>query len=159
MKIARIAAAMALALGGCASQAIHDPSQHAPHAAGDAADGRELVRFPDDMRIHTLANMRDHLATLEQINRALAGGEYERAAELAEKRLGMTSLEAHGAAHLAGFMPQGMQQIGSGMHRAASRFAIEAQNASLNNDPKTALRALGEVMQQCVACHAAYRLQ
>ena len=111
------------------------------------------------MRVHTLASMRDHLATLEQINAALAASEYDRAADLAEKRLGMTSLEVHDAAHLAGFMPQGMQQIGSGMHRAASRFAIEAQNASLSNDPKPALRALGEVMQQCVACHATYRLQ
>ena len=159
MKIARIAAAVSLAVAGCAGHSAHDPSAHAPGAAGDAADGRELVRFPADMRTHTLANMRDHLATLERINAALAASEYDRAAELAEKRLGMTSLEAHGAAHLAGYMPQGMQQIGSGMHRAASRFAIEAQNASLSNDPKPALRALGEVMQQCVACHAAYRLQ
>jgi|SRR4051812_19272080 hypothetical protein len=151
MKVASIVAAAFVALtSACAGIPSHHP--------GDA-DARELVRFPGEMRTHTLANMRDHLATLEQINAALAASEYDRAADLAEKRLGMTSLEAHGAAHLAGYMPQGMQQIGSGMHRAASRFAIEAQNASLSNDPKPAMRALGEVMQQCVACHAAYRLQ
>jgi len=45
------------------------------------------------------------------------------------------------------------------MHRAASRFAIEAQNASVGNDPKPALAALAEVMRQCVACHVAYRLE
>jgi cytochrome c556 len=69
-----------------------------------------------------------------------------------------SSLELHGAAHLARFMPEGMQDIGTQMHRAASRCAVEAQNASATNDVRPALAALGTVMQQCVACHAAYRL-
>jgi hypothetical protein len=56
-------------------------------------------------------------------------------------------------------MPKGMQDIGSRMHRAASRFAISAQNAGVGNDVRPALGALGEVMQQCVGCHAAYRFQ
>jgi cytochrome c556 len=71
----------------------------------------------------------------------------------------MTSLEAHGAAQAARYTPPGMQAMGSRMHRAASRFAVEAQNASVGNDVRPALRALGEVMQQCVACHATYRLR
>ena len=127
--------------------------------ASGTGDTRVIVHFPEAMRVHTLGNMRDHLATLEQINAALAAAEYDRAADLAEKRLGMTSLDAHGAAHLAAYMPEGMQQIGTRMHRAASRFGIEAQNAAVGNDPRPALRALSEVMQQCVACHAAYRLE
>jgi hypothetical protein len=44
---------------------------------------------------------------------------------------------------------------GADQHR---RFAVEAQNASVTNYVKPALAALGAVMQQCVACHAAYRL-
>jgi len=132
----------------------------APHASHEApADGRQAVRFPAEMRAHTLANMRDHLQSLQEIDMALSRGDYETAASVAEKRLGTTSLEAHGASHLAPFMPDGMQRIGSEMHRAASRFAIEAQNASVGNDPKPALAALAEVMRQCVACHVAYRLE
>jgi hypothetical protein len=50
------------------------------------------------------------------------------------------------------------QQIGTPMHRAACRFVVEAQTASVGNDVRPALAALGNVMQQCVACHAAYRL-
>ncbi len=80
------------------------------------------------------------------------------AASIAEQRLGMSSLGLHGASHIAPFMPQGMQDIGTRMHRAASRFAVEAQNASVSNDVRPALGALGTVMQECVACHAAYRL-
>ncbi len=127
--------------------------------SAEASDPRQLVEFPEPMRAHTLANMRDHLLTLQEINLALSQGADDKAAGLAEQRLGLSSLDAHGAAHLAPFMPQPMQDIGTAMHRAASRFAVEVQNASATNDIRPALAALGGVMQQCVACHAAYRLR
>ena len=130
------------------------------HQHGETtADTRQLVRFPEPLRVQTLANMRDHLQALREINDALSRSDFEKAAGIAERRLGMTSLQAHDASHVAQFMPQGMQDIGSQMHRSASRFAIEAQNASAANDVKPALAALGKVMDQCSACHAAYRLQ
>jgi cytochrome c556 len=150
--IHRIALAALAALAGTALAQSHDP------AAPGAADSRQHVELPAPMREHTLASMRDHLQALRDINLALAGNDFEKAANVAEQRLGMSSLEEHGAAHLAAFMPKPMQDIGTQMHRAASRFAVEAQNASVSNDVKPALAALGTVMQQCVACHAAYRL-
>jgi cytochrome c556 len=55
-------------------------------------------------------------------------------------------------------MPKGMREIGTRMHRAASRFAVAAENAGVSNDVRLALAAFGDVMSQCVACHAAYRL-
>ena len=121
-------------------------------------DTRQFVDFPEPMRAHTMANMRDHLLSLQQIDLALSKGDFDSAAKIAEHRLGMSSLEAHGAAHLAPFMPKGMQDIGTEMHHAASRFAVAAENASVSNDVRPALAALGDVMSQCVACHAAYRL-
>jgi cytochrome c556 len=102
--------------------------------------------------------MRDHLFALQEIDVALSKGDFETASRVAEHRLGMSSLEAHGAAHLAPFMPKGMQEIGTEMHRAASRFAVETENAAVSNDVRPALAALGAVMRQCVACHATYRL-
>lgn len=110
------------------------------------------------MRLHTVANMRDHLLALQEINLALSKSQFDKAAGIAETRLGMSSLEAHGASHIAAYMPPAMQDIGTSMHKAASRFAIEAQNASAANDVRPALGALATVMQYCVACHAAYRL-
>ncbi len=139
----------------CAPTAV---SEHPGHGAAPS-DGRLLVRFPDDMRSHTITNMRDHLLALQEIDVALSRSEFDDAARIAEQRLGMSSLEAHGAAHLAPFMPQAMQDIGTRMHRAASRFAVEAQTASVSQDVRPALAALGGVMQECVACHAAFRLQ
>ncbi len=52
-----------------------------------------------------------------------------------------------------------LQDIGTGMHHAASRFAVVAQEANVTRDPSHSLRALSEVTQQCVACHAGYRLK
>jgi hypothetical protein len=148
--------AFALSMSTAAAQNHRDAASSPSTAAGDP---RQLVEFPEPMRAHTLANMRDHLLTLQEINLALSQGADDKAARVAEQRLGLSSLEAHGAAHLAQFMPQPMQDIGTAMHRAASRFAVEAQNASATNDLRPALAALGAVMQQCVACHAAYRLR
>lgn len=71
----------------------------------------------------------------------------------------MTSLRLHGAHEVAKFMPQGMQDAGTAMHRAASRFALEAQNAGVTGELKPVLGALGEVMSACVGCHAGYKLQ
>ncbi len=48
--------------------------------------------------------------------------------KLAEQRVGMNSLGLHGAAHMAPFMPLPMQEIGTSMHRAASRLAIVLQD-------------------------------
>jgi hypothetical protein len=136
-----------------------DAAPSAPATNPPLADSRELVRFPVPMRLHTIRNMRDHLLALQEINVALSKGEYDKAATIAEARLGMSSLKLHGADHIAMLMPKGMQDIGTRMHKAASRFAIEAQNASAGNDLKPALAALGSVMEQCVACHGTYRLQ
>jgi hypothetical protein len=134
---------------------------HGGHAAPEspAGDGRQVVEFPEPMRTHTLANMRDHLLSLQEIQQALADGAYDRAGEIAEKRLGMTSLVAHDAAHVAGFMPEAMQAIGTQMHRSASRFAVEAANAGATGNVKPALAALAQVTRQCVACHAGFRMK
>jgi hypothetical protein len=124
-----------------------------------STDSRQVVQFPEQMRLHTLANMRDHLLALQQIQQALGSGDFDRAAEIAEQRLGMTSLRVHGAHEIAAFMPEKMQQIGTEMHRAASRFALAARDAGATGEIQPALSALAGVMAQCVACHAAYRAQ
>ena len=143
---------------GCVPISTADHAGHAGHDA-PAGDGRQTVDFPEPLRTHTLANMRDHLAAMQEIQQALAEGAYDRAADLSEKRLGMTSLAAHGAHDVAKFMPEGMQSIGSEMHRSASRFAVEAANAGATGNVKPALAALARVTRQCVACHASFRMK
>jgi hypothetical protein len=139
------------------AQHQHDPAQHKP--ASKPPDGRVAVRFPEQLREHTLANMRDHLLALAQVQEALSGNAFDTAGRIAEERLGMSSLKLHGAHEVAKYMPKGMQEAGAAMHRSASQFALEAQNASVTGDPKPALAALARTTQTCVACHATYRLR
>lgn len=146
--------------GGVAWAQHHGHGQQHDGGHGTVApDTRILVKFPPMLAEHTLTNMRDHLLALQEITDALAQGAPDRAARIAENRLGMSSLKVHGAHEVAKFMPQGMQDAGTAMHHAASRFAIEAQNAGVTGDLKPALAVLGEVMNACVSCHAGYRLK
>lgn len=127
--------------------------------SADDSDRRELVALPEMMQRHMLANMRDHLLAIAQVQDALADGRFDAAGSIAEERLGMSSLASHGASHMAPYMPQPMQVIGTQMHRAASQFALIAQEASVDQDLPRALKGLSSVTAQCNACHAAYRIR
>ena len=61
----------------------------------------------------------------------LGMGHNDIAAKIAESRLGMSSLSLHGAAEVAKYMPQGMQDAGTAMHRAASRLTMAAQDSEV----------------------------
>lgn len=103
--------------------------------------------------------MRDHLLALQEIQLSLAQQEYDRAADIAEQRLGISSLALHGAHEVARYMPKGMQEAGTAMHRHASRFAVAARDAGATGDLKPVLESLSGVIGQCVACHAGYRVK
>ncbi len=119
------------------------------------ADERELVPMPEMMQTHMLSNMRDHVLALHEILGALAEDQLDRAASIAEERLGMSSLDNHGASHMAQVMPKQMGAIGTGMHRAASRFSRIAEEG----DRLAAYDQLNKITAACVACHAGYRIR
>ncbi len=118
-------------------------------------DKRQLVQLPEMMQKHMMSNMRDHLQAINEILLSLGNDEMDKAAEIAEYRLGMSSLKSHGASHMAKFMPEGMRQAGTGMHKSASRFALKAQEGDL----LSAYKILSEVTSFCVTCHSGYRIQ
>ena len=133
-----------------------------PNSATSAEDSRELVELPPMMQEHMLANMRDHLSTLNDMLGMLAEGNVDAAADIAEKKLGMSSLTLHGAEAFGKVMPKAMGAIGTQMHKASSRFVIVAQDAELNPgkaSQRKVYRALQEITENCNACHQAYRLR
>lgn len=143
-----------------AAQAEDTHAMHHHHATqAMPADGRVAVAFPAALAEHTRANMRDHLLAVQEITAWLGEGQYDRAAETAEVRLGMSSLPSHGAHEVAKYMPTGMKAVGSGMHHAASEFALAARDVNATGDVRPALAALARLQGQCVACHAGYRLK
>ncbi len=166
----RLTLAAGALVGAAFAQAQqHDPAMHMQHHGQPPAqakptqampkDTRQAVYFPKTLREHTLTNMRDHLLALQEIQEALAKQEYDKAGDIAEHRLGMSSLALHGAHDVAKYMPKGMQDAGTAMHRNASRFAVAAKDAGATGDVKPALAALAATTAQCVACHAGYRVK
>ena len=127
-----------------------------------ADDVREQVKLPAMMREHMLGNMRDHLLTLNHILGDVSDAKFDAAAKIAEARLGMSSLTFHDAEHMAPFMPKPMQEMGTSMHRAASRLVIVLQDAAVTPDADSLRKvagALHAVTTACTSCHASYRLQ
>jgi hypothetical protein len=146
----------------CAALSAPVLAQHAHGGhggAGATADARAAVPLPPGLKAAMLANMRDHLLALQQIQQALAAERFDEAATLAERRLGMSSMADHGAHEVARYMPQGMREAGTAMHRSASRLAGVATDAAISRDLRAPLGALAELTATCVACHAAYRLE
>jgi roadblock/LC7 domain-containing protein len=130
--------------------------------SAQAQDSRQLIEFPAPMREHLLSNMRDHLSTLDQVLANISAGQFEKAGKLLEERLGMSSLTAHDAAHMAPFMPKPMQEMGTAMHHAASRLVITLQNASVSASDESfrqVLAGMHQVTTACTSCHATYRIR
>ena len=133
-----------------------------PPMSANSDDPRKLVSLPGPMQEHMLANMRDHLATLNTVIGDIADNKFDSASKLLEGRLGMSSLSLHHAAEMAPYFPQPMQDAGTSMHHAASRLAIVLQDASVTQTfdaMRKVNAALHEVTSSCVGCHTAYRLR
>ena len=126
-----------------------------PGGSSASKDERILVEIPQMMQQHMLSNMRDHLAAINEILINLSNDELDKAAEIAEYQLGMSSLKSHGASRIAKFMPEGMRQTGTTMHKAASRFSLKAQEG----DVLLVYKALSDITSACVACHSGYRVK
>lgn len=126
-------------------------------SAGAPADGdlREFISMPDEARRLMRQDMLDHLAALNEINGYLAENNPVAAAEVAETRMGMSSMGRHRASGMGPgrYMPMEMRNIGRGMHASASAFS----RAARRGDMKGAYQALEKMTGSCVACHYSYR--
>jgi len=122
------------------------------HKPAEIQDTRLAIEFPNGIKQAMLERMRRNLSDVHEIQSALAESNFERAAEVAEFSLGLSSLGPHNARQ-APYMPPEMQHLGMEMHSASSRVARAAQEA----DAMKALGALSQVTGLCVGCHAIYR--
>ncbi len=123
-----------------------------------AQDNRTEVAYPKDFKAQTLANMRGHLASLNEIIAALSEGKIEEAGKIASKKLGTGSMGKDEMALSMKYMPKNMAKMGYMLHKSASDFA---QLASLSDkeDMPDLLKSLGNVTARCVACHSTYKLK
>lgn len=122
-------------------------------AGGPAAalDARAPLPLTAVMAEHQKRNMREHLAAVQEIVVALAADDLA-AAGTAARKLGssdtMTQMCQHMGAGAAGFTEKALA-----FHRTADTIATAAGKG----DKPGVVRALGDTLQACVGCHAAYR--
>jgi cytochrome c556 len=124
-----------------------------------AMAGSEQVEMPEFAEKHLMKLMRGHLGALQGITQLLSQHKYEKAADLAEERLGMSSVEIHFEKYVGKYMPKDMRAHAEGMHEAATRFAADARIAAKGGELDKALASMSIVIKQCVACHSAYRVR
>jgi hypothetical protein len=168
-KIMYAAAALALAAAGAA--VAEDHHDHMEMMSKMVKDARVEVDVPGPMKAKMLANMRGHQEAIAEILAALGKGDGAAAAKIADARLGANSPgaaacrpDAKSGAQgdmpmmMASHMPDEMRALGMTMHMQATKFAEEAAKVKQGGDLRPALAELGQVVQACNACHAAYRL-
>lgn len=118
-------------------------------------DARQLVSMPDKVREIMRKDMLDHLSALNEIIGNLGSNNLEAAADVAETRMGRSSMGKHRGTGMGPgrFMPIEMRNLGWGMHDAATEFS----KITKQGDLKSAYSALQKVTRSCVACHYTYR--
>ena len=138
-------------------------SAHSAEAAGKTlsattspdSDHRQLVSMPDEAIQLMRKDMLDHLSALNEIIGHLAENNLDAVADVAETRIGKSSMGKHRATGMGPgrFMPIEMRNIGLSMHESATELSQAAKEGNL----KGAYSALQKVTSSCVACHYSYR--
>ena len=138
-------------------------SAHSEESASDSqslkkspdSDFRQLVSMPDQARQFMREDMLDHLSALNEIIGYLAENKLDAAANVAETRMGKSSMGKHRGTGMGPgrFMPLEMRNLGWGMHESATAFSLVAKEGNL----KKAYSALQKVTTSCVACHYSFR--
>ena len=111
--------------------------------------------MPDEARELMRKDMLDHLSAINEIIGHLAENKLYAAADVAETRMGRSSMGKHRGTGMGPgkFMTPEMRNIGWAMHDAASEFAKTAKQGNLKNT----YSALQAITGSCVACHYSYR--
>jgi len=118
-----------------------------------ASDGRTAILLAPGERDLVLAEMRAFLQASQQILDAASRGAVDGIAESARS---VGAAAQHGVpASLVGKLPAEFKMLGFDTH---SQFDILAADAEQLGDPTHSLQQLADLMRNCVACHAAYRI-
>lgn len=128
-------------------------SPPAPHDALDRLDARTPVPLLPVMANHQKANMRDHLAAVQEIVAAVATDDFS-AVERATARIGFTESMGQMCSHMGSGAP-GFTEQALDFHRNADRIATAARD----RDRSRVLTELGATLQRCTSCHQTWKQQ
>jgi hypothetical protein len=122
-------------------------------ATAPASDGRTAILLEPGERDLVLAEMRAFLQATQGILVAASKDDTAGAATAA-RAVGMAAQRGVPAS-LMGKLPLGFKQLGFDTHGRFDQLALDAESLG---DPGQTLNALGDLLANCVACHAAFRI-
>lgn len=118
-----------------------------------SSDGRSAIVLSAGERDLVLAEMRDFLVAVQAITAAAAEGDAAAVAS-ASRRVGAAAQEGVPPS-LMGKLPLSFKQLGFSTHAAFDQLAMDTEALG---DTRAVPTALGQLMNNCTGCHAAYRL-
>lgn len=131
-------------------------------SAGEVQDSRQLIKLPKNIESKMLINMRDHIAALDDVIAAVQAEEFDKAGQIAESRLGWSSLVRRGDQDVTKHWAAPMQKMADAMYRASSNFVIIAQNASVIQTKESYVEVIGAIQKitsACRGCHGVFRVR
>lgn len=130
------------------------PKDSASNHGGLTADQRQLVDVSEQERLLLLHNMAGMMANVASILDGLAANDRNAIAKAASAN-GMAMMQSLPPS-LPGKFPRSFVQMAQETHNAFDQIAAEAKTSK---SPKPIFKHLANVLQTCVACHAAYRFR
>ena len=122
-------------------------------SARQSTDERTAILLNAGERDLVLAEMRVFLSSVQQISHGLSENDMALVAAYARKSGKAAQAEIPGT--LAGKLPLQFKQLGFDTHKKFDQLAMDAEDLE---DEQHTLEQLSILMQNCVSCHATYRI-
>lgn len=122
-------------------------------SVSEANDGRLAIQLNAGERDIVLAEMRAFLSSVQQITKGITEDDMVLVTEFAKKAGNAAQGEVPGT--LVGKLPLQFKQLGSDTHKKFDQIAMDAGDLG---DKNHALSQLATLMNNCVVCHAKYRI-
>jgi hypothetical protein len=121
--------------------------------ATQVADNRINLRFTPPEQAVFLAEMRTMLASVQGVVQGIGESDREAIAKFA--RISGNRMARATPASIRAKLPQSFSPIGEPTHMLFEELAVRAET----DDMDMLARHLGKVMNQCMACHATFRVR
>ncbi len=117
-------------------------------------DGRITVKYAPDLRDFVLSEMRDYLEVIAEINEGIATDNPGKIFKAASRQ-GKASIKET-PARLLKLSPLPCKKMGFAGH---DLFQAIADSAHTNYNPKTTIRQLAKLTNNCIVCHRTYKIE
>jgi len=121
---------------------------------GIATDGREVIWLESHQRDLVLTEMRAFVESVRDITGALGAGDSEKIHQSALK-VGLAAQQGV-PLDMMKALPLSFKKLGMSTHKKFDEFAAHVEQGASNEE---LLLELSQLMNNCVACHAAYQIQ